>query len=328
MIKITQEDAMYAEDRDAQCIAEIATLPPSTSHDTLYWDGINTVSRGVELTLVSGPAAVPAQEHVATGHRAMPPMLPRPRPRTLLPPAPTTTWATDTGRLTFYLEAGILKATGHEAIPRVTGTLLWLQGNAQVEGLTPMVHPTLLVQTVSVWLDGKCVELVPHLPADDPLFAHMGLVLQAARAAAGVADRLYAEALADALAVHFLRRYAACRPPTGAGLSGLSKPKLRRTIAYIEAHLAQELSVTELAVVAQTSPAYFARLFRQATGQTPHQYVLRCRIEHAKRFLRETEWSITEIGHHVGFTDQSYFTAVFRKHVATTPKAYRGNTQR
>ena len=80
--------------------------------------------------------------------------------------------------------------------------------------------------------------------------------------------------------------------------------------------------------MAQTSPAYFARLFRQATGQTPHQYVIRCRIERAKRLLRETEWPIIEIGHHVGFTDQSYFTAVFRKHVTTTPNAYRGDTQR
>jgi AraC-like DNA-binding protein len=44
------------------------------------------------------------------------------------------------------------------------------------------------------------------------------------------------------------------------------------------------------------------------------------RIERAKRLLRETEWPIIDIGHHVGFTDQSYFTAVFRKHVTTTPK--------
>ena len=321
---------MYSEDRDAQWIAAIATLPPM-SHDMLHWDGINTASRGVGLTRASGPAtraAVPSQEHRATEHRATPPIQPCPRLRIPLPQAPISSWETETGRLTFCLEAGILEAIGHKAIPRATGTLLWLQEDVQVEGLTPAVHPALLVQTASVWLDEKCVELVPHLPADDPLFAHMELALQAARAAAGITERLYAEALADALAVHFLRRYAACGPLTGAGLSGLSKPKLQRTIAYIEAHLAQELSVTELAAVAQTSPAYFARLFRQATGQTPHQYVIRCRIEHAKRLLRETEWSITEIGHHLGFTDQSYFTAVFRKHVATTPKAYRGNTQR
>ena len=134
--------------------------------------------------------------------------------------------------------------------------------------------------------------------------------------------------MTNALAVHLLRRYETCRPPAGACPGGLSKPKLRRTTAYIEAHLAHELSLTELAAVAQTSPAHFARLFKQETGRTPLQYVIMCRIERAKQLLRETEWPIIEIGHQVGFTDQSYFTAVFRKYVATTPKAYRGDTQR
>jgi AraC family transcriptional regulator len=156
----------------------------------------------------------------------------------------------------------------------------------------------------------------------------MTLVLQAEIDAEGVAGRLYAEALTNALAVHLLRRYGTCRPPVGACPVELPKPKLQRTTAYIEAHLASPLSVTDLAAVAQTSPAYFAQLFKQATGQTPHQYVIMCRIERAKRLLRETDLPLIEIGHEIGFTDQSYFTAVFRKHVTTTPKAYRGDTQR
>jgi AraC family transcriptional regulator len=186
----------------------------------------------------------------------------------------------------------------------------------------------LLVHGASDWLQTDRVEMVPHLHPGDPLLHHMTLVLQAAINAEEVLGRLYTEALTHALAVHLLRRYAACRPPAGACPGSLSTPKLRRTTAYIEAHLAQECSVTELAAVAQTSPAYFARLFRQATGQTPHQYVIRCRIERAKRLLRETEWPIIEVSHHVGFTDQSYFTAVFRKHVTTTPNGYRGATPR
>jgi AraC family transcriptional regulator len=71
------------------------------------------------------------------------------------------------------------------------------------------------------------------------------------------------------------------------------------------------------------SPDHFARLFKQATGRTPHQYVVIRRIERAKRLLRETEWPIIDLSRQVGFQDQSYFTAVFRKHAATTPKAYR-----
>jgi AraC-like DNA-binding protein len=109
---------------------------------------------------------------------------------------------------------------------------------------------------------------------------------------------------------------------------GLPTPQLQRVTEYIEAHLEHELSLTKIAAVAHMSPDHFARLFRQATGRTPHQYVVICRIERAKQLLRETEWPIIDLSRQVGFQDQSYFTAVFRKHVAMTPKAYRNDAHR
>jgi AraC family transcriptional regulator len=237
-------------------------------------------------------------------------------------------WAREAESLTVALAQGLLLAAARDATPAVTGELVWVYRGGHPQCITLYVHPVLLVHGASDWLQTDRVEMVPHLHSSDPLLHHMTLVLQAAIDAEGLPGRLYAEALTNALAVHLLRRYETCRPPAGACPHGLSKPKLRRTTAYIEAHLAHELSVIELAAVAQTSPAYFARLFRQATGQTPHQYVIMCRIERAKRLLLETEGSIIDIGHQVGFTDQSYFTAVFRKHVTITPKAYRDDTTR
>jgi AraC family transcriptional regulator len=194
--------------------------------------------------------------------------------------------------------------------------------------MTSAVHPTLLVQTASASLQGQCVKLMLHLLADDPLRHHMNLVVQVTFAAEGGASRLYAEALADALAVHFLRRYAACVPTRGAGNGGLSPAKLQRTLAYIQAHLAQDLSLTTLATLVHLSPDHFARLFKQATGRSPHQYVLWCRMERAKQILAETDVPLSLIGLQVGCTDQSAFTALFRKHVAMTPKAYRAAAQR
>jgi AraC family transcriptional regulator len=88
------------------------------------------------------------------------------------------------------------------------------------------------------------------------------------------------------------------------------------------------LSLATLAAVAQMSPTHFAHLFKQATGQTPHRYVIRCRMEQAKRLLAETDVPLSEIAYQVGCADQSHFTALFRHHVATTPKAYRDATIR
>jgi AraC family transcriptional regulator len=94
----------------------------------------------------------------------------------------------------------------------------------------------------------------------------MALVLQSALAAEGEEGQLYAESSSNALVVHFLRCYAAARPSPRVGSSRLWPYKPRRTIAYIQAHLAQRLSLSTLAAVAQTRPTHFARLFMLATA--------------------------------------------------------------
>jgi AraC family transcriptional regulator len=109
---------------------------------------------------------------------------------------------------------------------------------------------------------------------------------------------------------------------------GLTPSKLHRTIAYIKAYLEHPLSLAELAAVAQTSPTHFARLFKHATGLTPHRYVITCRMEQAKQLLAATDLSLSEIGLQVGCADHSHFSALFRQYVSTTPNAYRNTTRR
>ena len=109
---------------------------------------------------------------------------------------------------------------------------------------------------------------------------------------------------------------------------GLLPAKLRRATAYIEAHLEDTLPLSTLAAVVQLSPNHFASLFKSATGRTPQHYVLERRMARAKQLLAETDLPLSAIGSQVGYPDQSYFTALFRKRVAMTPKAYRDATHR
>ena len=109
---------------------------------------------------------------------------------------------------------------------------------------------------------------------------------------------------------------------------GLPPYKLQRLLTYIRAHLEDALSLTTLATVAQLSPTHFAHLFKAATGLPPHKYVVLCRMAHAKRLLADTDMPLIEVGPQVGCMDQSHFTALFRTHVAMTPKAYRNVARR
>jgi AraC family transcriptional regulator len=228
----------------------------------------------------------------------------------------------------FSLDPVLLTEAGREETPRATGELVWVRCQETAESYTLAVHPLLLIHAPDESCAIERVIIVPSLPAHDPLLQHLALVLQAALEGKSVAGQLYAETLADALVVHFLKRYAAARPCLREVTGGLSPYKLRRTITYIQAHLAQELSLATLAAVAQTSPAHFARLFKHATGLAPHQYVIRCRMAHARRLLAATDVSLIDIGLQVGCADQSHFTALFRTHVALTPKAFRDQARR
>ena len=187
---------------------------------------------------------------------------------------------------------------------------------------------SLTPQAAGFPLQVERVTLAPSLPTDDPLLHHIARVLQAAIEGKRVVGQLSAQLLADALVTSYLRQHGVARQSQGEVIGGLSPYKLRRTIAYIKDHLEEDLSLITLAALEETSPAHFARLFKQATGLAPHQYVLRCRMEGAKQLLAETEETLIDIGLHVGCADQSHFTALFHKHVGMTPKAYRDSIEK
>ena len=131
----------------------------------------------------------------------------------------------------------------------------------------------------------------------------------------------YVEALGLVLwheIMRFSRNVIAMHPARG----GLAPWQQRSVTAYIEEHIAEQVSLATLSDMVRLSPFYFCRAFKRSFGVSPHQYHINRRIEHAKLLLEKPAPSLTEIGLSVGFCDASSFSAAFRKAAGVTPSSY------
>jgi AraC-like DNA-binding protein len=97
---------------------------------------------------------------------------------------------------------------------------------------------------------------------------------------------------------------------------------LLRAKDLIDREYAEPLDVPALARAAHASTAHFSRSFKRAFGETPHQYLLRRRIERAKELLRGTDMSVTEVSLDVGFQSLGSFSTAFRELVGAPPSEY------
>jgi len=104
---------------------------------------------------------------------------------------------------------------------------------------------------------------------------------------------------------------------------GLPPNALRRVREFIEAHLAEKISVQALAAVAGLSIYHFARAFKQSEGMTPHDYLMQRRLQRAQDLLSATNLSLSEVALASGFADQSHCVRRFREHLGVTPGSYR-----
>jgi AraC family transcriptional regulator len=105
--------------------------------------------------------------------------------------------------------------------------------------------------------------------------------------------------------------------------NGLSRDRLKRVRDYIETHLGDRLTLTDLAGVACLSPYHFSRSFKEAVGIGLQRYVMQRRLERAKKLIRRTNRPLPEIAQQVGLFDQSHLTSIFRRETGVTPGRYR-----
>jgi AraC-like DNA-binding protein len=100
-----------------------------------------------------------------------------------------------------------------------------------------------------------------------------------------------------------------------------------QVVNYIHHHLSEAITVEAIAQHLYLSRPYLSAKFKQETGMTLTDFILREKTAEAKYLLRHTDKSLSAIGDYLGFSSQSHFSKVFRRYAGCSPSAYRGREE-
>ena len=157
----------------------------------------------------------------------------------------------------------------------------------------------------------------------DPRLAALVEVVNAERASGFPSGRLFLDSIEQALAVALVNGYALRHRSVETHRGGLGSARLRRIKEFVHAKMEGELTLYDMAQSVELSTAHFSRMFRKSTGESPHHFVLRHRVERAKEMLRAAEARVLDVAVGCGFKTQQHFARVFRRMCGVSPTEYR-----
>jgi AraC family transcriptional regulator len=167
------------------------------------------------------------------------------------------------------------------------------------------------------------VELRPSRKFAEPRLSAMVAAVHAEMVAGFPSGRLFLDSVEQAIAVTLVNGHAVRHRPVQIYRGGLGSARLRRIKELVYARMEDDLSLDDMAQSVGLSTAHFARMFRKSTGETPHQFVLRQRLERAKAMLRAPDARVLDVAVACGFKTQQHFAQAFRDLWGVSPTEYR-----
>jgi AraC family transcriptional regulator len=225
-------------------------------------------------------------------------------------------WKADGKKLNGWLRSGHLWIVPH-SIPHTSsfggphGGIILSIANSQIERhLGPFVR-------------GGRFELAPAFNLQDGQLEHLLRALLAVAQEGSCEGPLVGELLVNAVCLRLAKRFAVSKMNVVPCHGGLPPARLKRVLEYIESNLNKNITLTELARVANMSLYYFAVLFRQSTGLSPHRYVVSQRVERAEELLHDPALSVLDVSINVGFEHQNNFARAFRRVIGVSPTQFK-----
>jgi AraC family transcriptional regulator len=157
----------------------------------------------------------------------------------------------------------------------------------------------------------------------DPRLRALATAVDVERTAGFPSGRLFLDSIEQAIARALVVGYAVRNYGVRVYRGGLSPAKLRKIKEFVQEKLEEDLSLEEMARTVGLSAAHFSQVFRNTTGQTPHQCLLWYRVQRAKEMLRSAEGRVLDVAIACGFKTQQHFARVFREMCGASPTEYR-----
>jgi AraC family transcriptional regulator len=194
-------------------------------------------------------------------------------------------------------------------------------------GACDMTHITMTISDEALMAAsdaaGSRIELRLERELVDPRLRALATAVDVERTAGFPSGHLFLNSIEQALARALVVGYAVRDYNVRVYRGGLSPAKLRKIKELVQEKMEEDLSLEEMARTVGLSAAYFSEVFRNTTGQTPHQCLLWYRIQRAKEMLRSAETRVLDVAITCGFKTQQHFARVFREMCGASPTEYR-----
>ena len=174
--------------------------------------------------------------------------------------------------------------------------------------------------------DIKDVEMYDLVSAKDPTLPTLVAMLESELKEGGLGGSLYVESLKNQLCIHVLRRYANIVFREHCAYGKLSSAQCGLLVQYIKENIEQNISLEDMAGLTNLTVFSLIRKFQNDFNCSPHVYVMRQRIEHAKQLIARQDMPLKVVAACSGFSDQSHMTRLFRKFLNMTPTEYSRST--
>lgn len=135
--------------------------------------------------------------------------------------------------------------------------------------------------------------------------------------------RLYTEGLVVAMTSRLIAQHSSISQSSRIPAATLSGRRLKQVLSFIEDQLAEDLSLDQIASIANLSSSHLKPLFRQAMGIPVHQYVIQRRLERAKALITQDHLTMAEIAAATGFAHQSHLARHIRRATGLSPNVIR-----